>query len=129
MGDCQGARALKDDAMVKATIELKPRLIVRGERAMGPGKADLLEHIGKTGSISAAAKQMRMSYSRAWQLVDVMNRSFRQPLVSAAPGGARGGGAAVTPFGFDVLQTYRRMQAALQTESERHRAAFERLLG
>jgi molybdate transport system regulatory protein len=114
--------------MVKALIELKPRLIVRGERAMGPGKADLLEQIDQAGSISAAAKRMSMSYSRAWQLVDAMNRAFREPLVAAATGGARGGGASITPNGRRVLRLYRNMQRRLQTEAGRKRAAFEALL-
>ncbi len=47
--------------------------------AMGPGKADLLDAIHQTGSISAAAKRMGMSYRRAWELVDAMNQCFQQP--------------------------------------------------
>lgn len=75
--------------------------------AMGPGKADLLDAISQTGSISASAKQLGMSYRRAWELVDTMNQCFDQPLVKAAQGGSHGGGAKVTEFGFIVLKLYR----------------------
>lgn len=77
---------------------------------MGPGKADLLEAIDRVGSISAAAREMGMSYKRAWDLVDTMNRCFRHPLVSTATGGSHGGGAHVTEFGHDVLRRYRAME-------------------
>jgi molybdate transport system regulatory protein len=78
--------------------------------AIGPGKADLLEAIAESGSISAAARVMGMSYKRAWDLVDAMNNSFKRPLVITATGGARGGGAQVTEFGQDVLRRYRELE-------------------
>jgi molybdate transport system regulatory protein len=74
---------------------------------IGPGKAKLLESIRDTGSISAAAREMRMSYKRAWLLLDSMNQAFIEPVVKAAPGGAGGGGATLTPFGAEVLERYR----------------------
>jgi len=76
---------------------------------IGPGKAMLLESIRDTGSISAAAREMEMSYKRAWLLLDSMNQAFAEPVVRAAPGGSRGGGAALTPFGAEVLERYRRI--------------------
>lgn len=79
---------------------------------LGPGKADLLEGILETGSISAAGRRMRMSYKRAWQLVDELNGLFDAPLVAASPGGSGGGGASLTKRGRDVLARYRRMHAA-----------------
>lgn len=114
--------------MTKAKIEIKPRVISRGERAIGPGKADLLELIAETGSISAAAKRMKMSYSRAWQLVDVMNSAFRRPLVAAATGGVRGGGAVVTEQGREVLRVFRAMQSKMEAAAEPFRKAIEPLL-
>src|SRR5690606_14897979 len=75
--------------------------------ALGPGKADLLEAILNHGSISAAGRAMGMSYKRAWDLVNTMNTSFAKPLVATAKGGARGGGAEVTPFGQTILSAYR----------------------
>jgi molybdate transport system regulatory protein len=114
--------------MARASLEIKPRLIVKEERAIGPGKADLLEAISRTGSISAAAKEMGMSYSRAWTLVDTMNRCFKQPLVEAATGGSRGGGAQVTEAGEELLTRYRALQAGLDKEAARHLAGLQKLL-
>ncbi len=79
--------------------------------AIGPGKADLLAAIAETGSIAAAGRRLDMSYRRAWLLVETMNRCFRSPLVEAAKGGARGGGARLSPLGAEVLERYRRMEA------------------
>jgi molybdate transport system regulatory protein len=93
---------------------------------LGPGKADLLEGILETGSISAAGRRMRMSYKRAWQLVDELNRLFDAPLVEAAKGGAGGGGAAVTKRGEDVLLRYRRMHADCCKAVSRDLAYLER---
>ena len=76
---------------------------------IGPGKAKLLESIRDTGSISAAAREMGMSYKRAWLLLDSMNQAFTELVVTAAPGGAGGGGATLTPFGAEVLERYRRI--------------------
>jgi len=87
------------------------RISFRKAIAMGPGKADLLALIGRTGSISAAAREMGMSYRRAWMLVDTMNRSFRAPLIETLTGGRKGGGARVTTLGREVLRRYRAMEA------------------
>lgn len=85
--------------------------IVFGEDAMlGPGKADLLERIRETGSISAAGRSMAMSYKRAWMLVEEMNAAFRDPLVTSTRGGARGGGAKLTEAGEVVLTQYRKLE-------------------
>jgi len=88
------------------------RLHIAPGIAFGPGKADLLEGIRDTGSIAAAGRRMRMSYKRAWQLVDELNRLFDKPLVAASKGGSGGGGAMLTRTGEDVLARYRRMHAA-----------------
>jgi molybdate transport system regulatory protein len=89
----------------------KIRILIGAVVAIGPGKADLLEAIGRSGSISAAAREMGMSYRRAWMLVDVLNASFAKPLVSTATGGQKGGGAQLTDFGVEVLRRYRAMEA------------------
>lgn len=81
--------------------------------AIGPGKIRLLEAIQKTGSISQAGRSLRMSYRRAWLLVDDLNRCFREPVVTTQPGGTRGGGAALTRFGREVIKKYR----AIETEA------------
>jgi molybdate transport system regulatory protein len=86
------------------------RVLADKHPAMGPGKAQLVAAIDATGSISAAARAMNMSYRRAWQLVEAINESFSQPVVVTATGGKRGGGARVTPFGRDVIRRFRAME-------------------
>lgn len=97
---------------------MKIRLWRDNEVAMGPGKADLLDAIHQTGSISAAARAMDMSYRRAWMLVDVMNRSFREPLVHSVIGGSKGGGAQLTEAGSRILSHYRQMEANAHAAAE-----------
>jgi molybdate transport system regulatory protein len=82
-------------------IELGP------EERFGPGKIRLLELVGTTGSISAAAREMDMSYRRAWLLIDEMNRIFKEPVVAAVTGGAHGGGATLTALGEKLIGIYR----------------------
>ena len=77
---------------------------------IGPGRADLLDLIAQTGSISAAGKAMGMSYKRAWSLVQALNEGFGQPLVESSRGGAAQGGAQLTEAGRFVLAQYRAMQ-------------------
>jgi len=102
------------------TIDVRPRIrIVSGsEIALGPGKADLLAAIAAEGTIAGAARQLGMSYMRAWSLVRTMNRCFRAPLVETARGGTVRGGATLTAVGQEVLALYRRMEAASRTGLE-----------
>lgn len=110
--------------------QAKPRLriLLGGAIAIGPGKADLLEAIERTGSISAAAREMEMSYRRAWTLVEVMNRAFRGPLVVTLTGGAGGGGAQVTALGADVLAHYRAMETKAAHAVASEMKAFARFM-
>lgn len=85
---------------------------------IGPGKADLMQLIQETGSISAAGRRMGMSYKRAWTLVGTMNAMFHAPLVDSARGGAQGGGASLTPLGLDILARFRRIQSAAQRAAQ-----------
>ncbi|MBW8783037.1 MAG: LysR family transcriptional regulator [Novosphingobium sp.] len=100
--------------MIRGELRLTIRIHAGEEIAIGPGKADLLEAIGRAGSIAAAARAMGMSYRRAWLLVDTMNRCFAAPLVETHPGN-RGGGAQVTELGREVLASYRALQAKART--------------
>ena len=90
--------------------EFRLRIHRGDDIAVGPGKIDLLEAIGASGSISAAARSLGMSYRRAWLLVDTMNRCFRSPVVKAEAGGKRGGGAQLTRLGDEVIRRYRRIE-------------------
>lgn len=78
---------------------------------LGPGKVRLLEAIRASGSISGAARALKISYRRAWLMVDALNRAFPAPLVDTVAGGVKGGGARLTELGETVLDCYRRMEA------------------
>ena len=92
--------------MTRLTI----RLDFDAARHVGHGKIRLIETIAAEGSISAAARTMGMSYRRAWQLVDAINKSFAQQVVVTAVGGQSGGGTRVTPFGQEVLKRFREIE-------------------
>lgn len=89
---------------------MRLRIVFGPEAMLGPGKAELLERIDQTGSISAAGREMGMSYKRAWMLVGTLNAMFQGPLVQSARGGSKGGGATLTPLGSKVLQLYRAVE-------------------
>jgi molybdate transport system regulatory protein len=99
-------------------LKLKLQIFCGSEIAMGPGKADLLDSIAASGSISAAAKAMGMSYRRAWLLVDVMNRCWNGALVEAVAGGSHERGARVTPLGHEVLRQYRALQKTVDGQAD-----------
>ncbi len=93
-------------------LGLHLRVVLEGGVAIGPGRADLLQAIRDTGSISAAGRALSMSYKRAWDLVEEMNASFASPVVATSTGGAAGGGSRLTATGDAVLAAYRRIEAA-----------------
>ena len=88
-------------------ISLRIRIHFADRGMIGPGKASLLEGIGRTGSIAAAGRDMGMSYKRAWELVGTLNSMFARPLVESTRGGSGGGGAVLTPEGQEVLALFR----------------------
>ena len=120
------AKSDKRDSAAEEAPRL--RVLLGAAIAIGPGKADLLDAIAASGSISAAAKRMGMSYRRAWLLVDTMNGCFQGPLVASARGGAGGGGARLTPLGEEVLARYRDMEAKARGCLDKDLAAFTRLM-
>jgi molybdate transport system regulatory protein len=95
-----------------ATVKLKLQVLCDDVIAIGPGKAELLDQIAATGSIAGAARQMGMSYRRAWQMVDAMNRCWQGRIVETIPGRSRGG-AHLTELGAGILAKYRTLQANL----------------
>ncbi len=104
------------------------RVVLEGQVVLGPGKADLLEGIATTGSIAAAGREMGMSYKRAWSLVEEMNAAFRDPLVLAAKGGARGGGATLSPLGARLLSAYRGLETKAAAAGAAELAALRRAI-
>jgi molybdate transport system regulatory protein len=81
-------------------------------RSIGPGKVRLLEAVDKTGSISQAGRALGMSYRRAWLLIDDMNQCFNEAVTKTRPGGSQGGGAELTPFGKQLIRSYRAIETA-----------------
>ena len=137
------ARASAPTASAEAEVEAAPRprprrrepvarfrlRVTAGEViAVGPGKIDLLEAIAQTGSITAAAKSIGMSYRRAWILVDQINACLRQPAVASAQGGERGGGSRLTVAGQALVEHYRRIEGRAAEACADEIAALLRLM-
>lgn len=110
----------------KVAASLHLRVTLAPGVAIGPGKADLLAGIRETGSIAAAGRRMRMSYKRAWQLVEELNAGFRAPLVEATKGGSGGGGARLTRTGETVLTRYLGLREAAEAAASADLAALRR---
>lgn len=101
-----------------ADIRLRLRIHFGDRLMMGPGKADLLAGIERLGSISAAGREMKMSYRRAWSLIEEMNAAFAEPVVIGSRGGAKGGGAELTEAGRAVLSHYRHIEKMMHVDAE-----------
>lgn len=99
-------------------LKVKIQILCEDTLAMGPGKADLLDAIARAGSISAAGRELGMSYRRAWILVDEMNRCWSDRLVEAQSGGGERRGARITEFGRRILAAYRGLEGSLTSATE-----------
>jgi len=112
----------------KSSQSPRVRILIGAATALGPGKVELLQAIDRHRSISGAAREMGMSYRRAWVLVDTMNRCFASDLVVTATGGKGGGGAEVSDLGLEVVRRYRDMEAKAAKSVEAEAQAFAALL-
>ena len=101
----------KAAASAAPKVRFRLRVTTDEEIAIGPGKISLLEAIGETGSLTAAAKRIEMSYRRAWLLLDQLNRSLKKPAVTTATGGEHGGGSELTDTGRKLIALYRGIEA------------------
>jgi molybdate transport system regulatory protein len=113
----------------KSLPSLSLRIDLDTEGRIGPGKIELLETIQKFGSISAAGRAMDMSYKRAWDLVDEINRICRQAAVERQTGGKNGGGAALTPFGLSLVARYRKIERDAASAVRKDLAALSSDIG
>jgi len=87
--------------------------------AIGPGKIALLEQIRQSGSLSEAARTLRMSYRRAWLLLEDLNTSFAEPVAQMSVGGRGGGGAHLTPFGTELARAYRALESHILRRAQK----------
>ena len=113
----------------KSLPHLSLRIDLDTEGRIGPGKIQLLEKIREFGSISAAGRAMDMSYKRAWDLVDEINRICRQAAVERQTGGKNGGGAALTPFGLSLVARYRKIERDAASAVRKDLAALRSDIG
>lgn len=93
-------------------LEIRLRIDLGPTISVGPGKIVLLEQIARTGSLSQAARELGMSYRRAWQLLDELNHSFAEAVATTSVGGAGGGGVKVSAFGAELVAAYRDVERA-----------------
>jgi molybdate transport system regulatory protein len=107
-----------------AETQVSIRIDLESGGRIGPGKIALLEAISKTGSITAAARSINMSYRRAWLLVNEINK----PAVVATAGGASGGGTILTPVGRKIIQHYHTIEMRTRAAARSEFQAFRRLL-
>lgn len=98
---------------------LSVRIDLNTEARIGSGKIQLLESIQACGSISAAGRAMHMSYKRAWDLVDEINRICRRAAVERQVGGRNGGGAILTAFGLSLVARYRKIERSAESAARK----------
>jgi len=117
-----------DPAQPPGPGRLRLRVVFAPDIVLGPGKADLMQGILETGSIAAAGRRLKMSYKRAWDLVDALNHYFSEPVVYTSKGGSGGGGAGLTPWGEELLALYRRIETrSREAVADELRALQEKL--
>ncbi len=109
------------------TYQLRGRVWIDGPDGtfLGYGRVVLLERIRDYGSISAAARSMKMSYRHAWKLVESMNRQNREPLVTMSTGGRGGGGATLTEAGERAIVAFWSFWRDFKTFLETHTRSLE----
>lgn len=124
MSDRMTAKYGGDEPGMRHMSSLSLRINLDPAGRIGPGKIELLEQIAAHGSISAAARQMGMSYKRAWDLVEETNQLLGKPVVSAKTGGRRGGGAQLTHAGLAIINHFRAIERVAEAAAEQHMAAL-----
>lgn len=106
--------------------QLSIRIDFGPDLRVGPGKIQLLEEIAALGSIAAGGRALHMSYRRAWELIEDLNKTFGKPVVESKSGGKKGGGATLTPLGLALISRYRAMERAAASATEAHLEALKR---
>jgi molybdate transport system regulatory protein len=109
-------------------VQLRIRILAGPEIALGPGKVELLRLVQETHSISEAARQMEMSYMRAWSLIQTMNHCFKTPVVETMRGGSKRGGAMLTPIGEKLVALYGQLETECLAAGKKTRSQLVSLL-
>jgi molybdate transport system regulatory protein len=115
---------MKAEHSHRESPRLRIRVDLSPDCSIGPGKVTLLEAIDREGSLSVAARSIDMSYRRAWNLLDDLNQSFSEPVVSTSTGGTQGGGARLTEFGRELVRAFRALERAAQPLARTHLRKF-----
>lgn len=102
------------------------RIDLDGAGSIGPGKVRLLELVGEMGSIRSAGNELKMSYARAWKLVQDLNATFGAPVLTATSGGKSGGGALLTPLGLEIVSAYRMAERKAAKAAQKEMATLGR---
>ena len=116
----------KPEESSTAGDRLNIRIDLAGGLRIGPGKIAVLEEIGRSGSISAAGRALRMSYRRTWELVEDLNKGLGAPVVETAAGGSGGGGTVLTPAGKAIIERYRAIEMDTAVAARKHLLALNR---
>jgi molybdate transport system regulatory protein len=106
------------------SLDIRLRIDFGRAASIGPGKIALLEHIERAGSLSQAARELGLSYRRAWQLLDDLNHSFTEPVATASVGGVGGGGVQLTAFAQELIRAYRDVERATLDETRKRFASL-----
>jgi len=113
----------------KKSPAIKMRIrVYAGDRMLGPGKIQLVESIDRTGSLSSAAKEMGMSYMRAWNIAQELNRDPKRPMIEMSRGGQKGGSASLTSLAKRILKLYQEMDRAASRAARANGLKLVRLL-
>lgn len=118
----------KIPATAKPEVRFRMRIQQADTIALGPGKVALLEAVREHGSISAAARSLKMSYRRAWLLMDELNRSLKSPATVSEHGGQSGGGSVLTPVGEEIIRLYRDIENQAYTVCSEQITALTRFI-
>ena len=113
---------------MKTKVQFRLRIYRDEVIAIGPGKIALLEAIAEAGSISAGARQLGMSYRRAWSLIEELNSTLSQPVLNTATGGMHGGGATLTSTAENLIKHYRAIESTARIAAAADLAALTRML-
>jgi molybdate transport system regulatory protein len=106
------------------SYRMSVRLFSDGDKCFGPGLLELLEKVGETSSLSAAAKEMNMAYSKAWRIVNDAESALKYKLLNTSIGGKSGGGAILTDEAKTLIADYRVFMAALKNDADRRFAEY-----